>query len=59
MHLQGSLLRGALGFLATVGEDIRDSIPDKQLHDGDVIQIQHDVRLRCILSIFVQSRSFR
>ena len=41
--MQEFLLGGALNFLAAVGEDIRDSIPNKDLHDGDIIQIQHDV----------------
>lgn len=35
-----TLLGGALQFLAEIGEDISTSIPDRQLHDGDYIEIQ-------------------
>jgi len=35
-----TLLGGALQFLAEVGEDISVSIPDRQLHDGDFIEIE-------------------
>lgn len=37
------MVGGALDFLAAVGEDIQESIPQKALHDGDIIQIQHEV----------------
>jgi len=40
---QETLLGGALQFLAEVGEDISVSIPDRQLHDGDFIEIERKV----------------
>jgi hypothetical protein len=43
---QETLLGGALQFLAEIGEDISTSIPDRQLHDGDYIEIQRQVRFR-------------
>ena len=41
---QETLLGGALQFLAEIGEDISVSIPDRQLHDGDFIEIEGQVR---------------
>ncbi len=40
---QETLLGGALQFLAEIGEDISVSIPDRQLHDGDFIEIERQV----------------
>ena len=41
---QETLLGGALQFLAEIGEDISVSIPNRQLHDGDFIEIDRQVR---------------
>lgn len=55
--MQERVIGGALSFLAAVGEDIRESIPNKALHDGDIIQIQHEVQFFKMFAIFNQSQA--
>ena len=46
---QETLLGGALQFLSEIGEDISVSIPNRQLHDGDFIEIERQVRDNSLL----------